>query len=156
MCGFFISGCEDEFMRTNISSGDPFEAVYGYSRAVRFGEHIHVSGTTAQQPFVEGCDTYVQAKNAIEIIEQALIDAGVTVASVVRTVTYVTDMADAPLVAKAHLEAFGNVRPAATIVEVSALDDPARTVEIEAYAICSSEESNPQEQTRQPAAQESD
>lgn len=133
-------------MRINVSSGDPFEDVYGYSRAVRVGDHVHVSGTTAQNPFVEGCDTYVQAKNAIEIIEQALIEAGTSLVSVVRTVTYVTNMADASLVAKAHLEAFASVRPAATIVEVSALDDPARTVEIEAYAICSPGDSKAQEQ----------
>lgn len=123
-------------MRTNISSGDPFEDVYGYSRAVRVGDHIHVSGTTAQDPFVTGCDAYVQATNAIEIIAQALTDAGADLGSVVRTVAYVTNMDDATLVAKAHLEAFREVRPAATIVEVSALDDPERTVEIEVYAIC--------------------
>ncbi len=127
-------------MSNTISSGDPFEAVYGYSRAVRVGEHVHVSGTTAQAPFVEGCDTYVQAKNALDIIEQALIDAGATLADVVRTVTYVTDIADLHLAAWAHLEAFGEIRPAATIVEVSALDDPARTIEIEVYAICTAPE----------------
>ncbi len=130
-------------MRINISSGDPFESVYGYSRAVRVGDHVHVSGTTAQPPFVKGCDSYVQAKNALQIIEQALIEAGTSFTSVVRTVTYVTDMADASLVAKAHLEAFEAVRPAATLVEVSALDDPARKVEIEAYATCSPQESKP-------------
>ncbi|MDW3179093.1 MAG: RidA family protein [Acidimicrobiia bacterium] len=124
-------------MRTNISSGDPFEDIYGYSRAVRVGDHVHVSGTTAQEPFVEGCDTYVQAKNALDIIEQALVDVGASFADVVRTVTYVTDIADLHLAAWAHLEAFGDIRPTATIVEVSALDDPARTIEIEVYAICS-------------------
>lgn len=121
--------------RQRISSGDPFEAIFGYSRAVRVGSQIHVSGTTAQDPFVDGCDSYVQAKNALEIIESALVEAGATFDSVVRTVTYVTSMADLSLVARAHLEVFGEVRPAATIVEVSALDDPKRTVEIEVYAI---------------------
>ncbi len=122
-------------MRLNISSGDPYEAEYGYSRAVRVGNHTHVSGTTAQDPFVEGCDTYVQASNAFDIIERALIEAGTSFASVVRTVTYVTSMDDAPLVARAHLERFEHVMPASTIVQVAALDDPARTIEIEVYAI---------------------
>ena len=123
-------------MRQNISSGDPFEEVFGYSRAVRVGNHIHVSGTTAQAPFVEGCDTYLQAKNALDIIEDALLRARSSLADVVRTVTYITDMGDADLVARAHLEAFADVRPASTLVQVAALDDPARTVEIEVYAIC--------------------
>ncbi len=123
-------------MRLNISSGDPFEETYGYSRAVRVGDHIHVSGTTAQPPFVEGCDTYTQLTNALETIESALIKADSGFADVVRTVTYVTNMADADQVARAHHEAFADVRPASTLVEVSALDDPARTVEIEVYAIC--------------------
>ncbi len=122
-------------MRLNIASGDKSESVYGYSRAVRVGSHIHVSGTTAQDPFVEGCDTYVQAKNALDIIEQALAEAGTTFASVVRTVAYVTDIGDEPLVARAHFEAFEHVMPASTIVQVAALDHPARTIEIEVYAI---------------------
>ena len=122
-------------MRQLISSGDPFETVYGYSRAVVVGDHIFVSGTTAHDPHVEGCDAYVQAKNALDIIEQALSEADATLKDVVRTVAYVTDMADADLVARAHLEAFANVRPAATIVEVSALDEPSRVVEIEVTAV---------------------
>lgn len=122
-------------MRSTISSGDPFESVYGYSRAVRVGDQIHVSGTTAQAPYVDGCDTYVQMKNAIGIIEQALAEAGSSLADVVRTVTYLTDINDASLAARAHLEFFGSVRPASTLIEVSALDDPARTVEVEVYAI---------------------
>ncbi|MEO7348447.1 MAG: Rid family hydrolase [Terrimesophilobacter sp.] len=125
-------------MRAVAASGDPFEAIYGYSRAIRVGDHVHVSGTSAQPPFIEGCDSYIQAKNALKIIEKALEDVGANLAAVVRTVAYVTDIADIPLVARAHLEAFEKIRPASTIVEVSALDDPARTVEIEAYAICSS------------------
>ena len=123
--------------RQNITSGDPFENAYGYSRAVRVGEHIFVSGTTAQDPFVHECDTYVQATNALSIITKALEEAGASLQDVVRTVTYVTDMSDLDLAARAHSEAFGNVRPASTIVEVSALDDPARTVEIEAHAFVS-------------------
>lgn len=125
-------------MRQNISAGDPNEDFYGYSRAVRVGNHVHVSGTTAQHPYVEGCDAYVQAKNAFDIIRQALVDCGTSMDSVVRTVTYITDMEDGALVAQAHSEEFDNIRPAATLVEVSALDDPARKVEIEVYAIISS------------------
>lgn len=122
-------------MRQIISSGDPFEDVYGYSRAVRVGNTVHVSGTTAQDPFVEGCDAYTQATSAIGIITEALESAGAKLSSVVRTVTYVTSMSDSDQVARAHLEAFGDARPAATIVEVSALDHPSRLVEIEVYAI---------------------
>ena len=129
-------------MRTTIASGDPFEAVYGYSRAVRAGNQIHVSGTTAQAPFVDGCDTYVQMKNALEIVTKALSEAGSSLKDVVRTVTYLTDINDAPLAAKAHLEFFDTVRPAATLIEVSALDDPARTVEVEVYAV-TDEDSSP-------------
>jgi len=127
-------------MRTLAASEDPYEAIYGYSRAIRVGDHVHVSGTSAQPPFIEGCDSYTQAKNALAIIEKSLEDVGANLAAVVRTVAYVTDIADIPLVARAHLEAFEKIRPASTIVEVSALDHPARTVEIEAYAICSSPE----------------
>lgn len=122
-------------MRRTVSSGDPFEQAYGYSRAVRVGNHIHVSGTTAQPPFVEGCDSYVQATNALEIIGDALAELDAGFDAVVRTVTYVTDMGDVALVGRAHHEAFGDVMPAATLVQVAALDDPARTVEIEVYAI---------------------
>jgi enamine deaminase RidA (YjgF/YER057c/UK114 family) len=121
--------------RRNISSGGPFEGVYGYSRAVRVGEHIHVSGTTARDPHLDGCDAYQQSKAILEIIELALADAGSSLEAVVRTVAYVTDMTDAALVARAHREAFGDVLPAATMVGVSALIDPRMKVEIEAYAI---------------------
>jgi enamine deaminase RidA (YjgF/YER057c/UK114 family) len=121
--------------RRNVSSGGVYEDVYGYSRAVRVGEHVHVSGTTARDPYLDGCDAYQQAKAALEIIDMALVDAGSSLDAVVRTVTYVTDMADAALVARAHREAFGEVRPAATLVGVAALIDPRMKVEIEAYAI---------------------
>jgi enamine deaminase RidA (YjgF/YER057c/UK114 family) len=121
--------------RTNVPSGGEFEDVFGYCRAVRVGPHIHVSGTTARDPHLDGTDTYEQAKVALRIIEAALREAGSSPAAVVRTVTYVTNMADSLLVAKAHREMFGDVRPAATIVAVAALLDPRMTVEIEAYAI---------------------
>jgi enamine deaminase RidA (YjgF/YER057c/UK114 family) len=94
-----------------------------------------VAGTCAQPPHIEGCDAYEQAANAISIIENALAEAGASAADVVRTVAYVTDITDMDLVARAHQEAFGEVRPAATLVEVSRLIDPAMKVEIEAYAV---------------------
>jgi enamine deaminase RidA (YjgF/YER057c/UK114 family) len=121
--------------RTNVQSGSDFEDVYGYCRAVRVGQHIHVAGTTSRDPHLDDTDTYGQAKYALEIIATALREAGSSPAAVVRTVTYVTDMGDALQVARAHQEMFGDVRPAATMVEVSALIDPRMTVEIEAYAI---------------------
>ena len=96
---------------------------------------MHVAGTTAQPPNVAGCDAYVQAKAAIEIIAGALAQAGTNLESVVRTVTYVTDLADLDLVAQAHSEAFDAIRPAATLVEVSGLVDTELKVEIEAYAV---------------------
>jgi len=122
-------------MRRNVSSGGPFEDVYGYSRAVRVADQVHVSGTTAQPPHLERADAYQQAVAALAIIEKALREAGSSMAAVVRTVTYVTDIADAELVARAHREVFGEVRPAATLVEVSRLLDPRMKVEIEVYAV---------------------
>jgi enamine deaminase RidA (YjgF/YER057c/UK114 family) len=122
-------------MRVNYSSGGDFEDVYGYCRAVRVGAHVHVAGTCARDPHLDGADTYTQAKSALSIIEAALKEAGSSPASVVRTVTYVTDIGDHMQVAKAHAELFGDVRPVATLVQVSALLDPRMKIEIEAYAI---------------------
>jgi enamine deaminase RidA (YjgF/YER057c/UK114 family) len=120
-------------MRQKVSSGGPFENVYGYSRAVRVGDQIHVSGTTARQPDLDG-DAYRQARAALSIIENALREIGSSLAAVVRTVTYITDIDEAELVARAHNEVFGGIRPAATLVQVTGLLGGAR-VEIEAYAI---------------------
>ncbi|MGH1487830.1 MAG: RidA family protein [Acidimicrobiales bacterium] len=122
-------------MRQNISSGSPYEDVFGYCRAVRVGNVVHVAGTCAQPPYIEGCDSYTQAVSALEIIKDALEQAGASVADVVRTITYVTDIGDMEMVAKAHSAMFASVKPAATLVEVSALIDPEMKVEIEAYAI---------------------
>jgi len=116
--------------RKNITSGNPFEPVFGYSRAVRIGGTIHVAGTTAP-----GGDAYEQASAVLKIIEQALAEAGATLADVVRTVVYVTDMAHADGVTRAHGEVFAKIRPASTLVAVSALVKPELVVEIEAYAI---------------------
>lgn len=121
-------------MRQLVQSGGPFEDVYGYSRAVRVGSQVHVSGTTAQPPDVQG-DAYQQAIAALNIVEHALEQAGSSLAAVVRTVTYVCDIADAQLVARAHREVFGQIRPAATLVAVSALLEPQMKVEIEVYAV---------------------
>ena len=117
--------------RQNITSGNPFEPVFGYSRAVRIGNQIHVAGTTA-----DGADAYEQSKNALTIIARALVEAGASFEHVVRTVIYVTDMnAHMDGVTRAHGEVFGNIRPASTLVAVTALVRPELVVEIEAYAI---------------------
>jgi enamine deaminase RidA (YjgF/YER057c/UK114 family) len=120
--------------RQVISSGGPLEQVYGYSRAVRVGAQVHVAGTAARGDALTG-DAYVQTQNVLGTIRTALEDAGARVEDVVRTVIYVTDIGDAELVGRAHREVFGNVRPASTMVQVSALVRPDMCVEIEAYAV---------------------
>ena len=125
--------------RKNISTGTPWEAIVGYSRAVRIGNHVWVAGTTAtdEKGQVVGVgDPAAQTRYAIEKIQRALISAGVTLNDVVRTRTFVTDMAQWEAVGRVHGEFFETIRPAATMVEVSALVDPDHLVEIEvdAYA----------------------
>lgn len=120
--------------RLNISSGQAYEHVFGYSRAVRVGAHVHVAGTCAPAGH-EASDAGTQARAALTIIEKALGEAGASLADVVRTVVYVTDMVDSDAVAAAHLAAFLDIRPASTLVQVSALARPWHRVEIEAYAI---------------------
>lgn len=124
--------------RTNISSGSPYEPVFGYSRAVKVGNQVFVSGTVAwgEDGKVAGeGDVYAQAKQAIRNIEKALAQAGASLANVVRTRTFMTDVSRFEEVAKAHGEAFGDIRPAATVVEVKALVDAVMLVEIEADAV---------------------
>ena len=120
--------------RQVVSSGGPLEEVYGYSRAVRVGAQVHVAGTAARGEALTG-DAYVQTQNILGTIRTALEQAGARVEDVVRTVMYVTDIGDAELVGRAHREVFGDVRPASTMVQVSALIRPEMRVEIEAYAV---------------------
>ena len=122
--------------RSNISSGSKWEPLLGYSRAVVAGNTVYVSGTVgagADGSIPEGA--YAQTMRALEIIRDALAQAGAELTGVVRTRLFLADMADFDAVAKAHGEVFGDIRPATTIVEVSRLVDPAYVVEVEAVAI---------------------
>jgi enamine deaminase RidA (YjgF/YER057c/UK114 family) len=120
--------------RTNISSGYPFEDTYGYSRAVRVGDQVFVSGTTARAPHLDG-DAYVQMTGAIETVAAALSEAGADLRHVVRTVIYIVDMADVAHIARAHQETFGAFRPASTVVQVAALTPASARIEIEVTAV---------------------
>ena len=116
--------------RQSVTSGAPWEARYGYRRAVRIGDTVAVSGTTAPGP-----DAYTQAQAAFRIALDALGQLGGTPADVIRTRMYVVDMADHPAVGRAHAEAFADAPPAATMVAVSALVAPDLKVEIELDAV---------------------
>ena len=123
--------------RRRISSGGPWEARYGYTRAIVAGDTCHVSGTTDAGPdgrSLHSEDPAGQARAALEIIEWALIEAGFTRAEVVRTRMYLTRIEDAAAVGEVHGEWFRDVRPASTLVVVAALIDPSILVEIEADA----------------------
>jgi enamine deaminase RidA (YjgF/YER057c/UK114 family) len=122
--------------RSNIGGGSPYEPVIGFSRAVRIGDRVLVSGTAPIWP--DGScdpDPYVQAKRCLEIIVSALEQAGASAADVVRTRTYLVDAADWEAVGKAHGELFADVRPASTMVVVAGLLDPRWRVEVEAEAV---------------------
>jgi enamine deaminase RidA (YjgF/YER057c/UK114 family) len=115
--------------RQNLSSGARWEPLVGYSRAVRVGPHVHVSGTTAPGDTAEA-----QLRGALEIVKATLERAGGSLADVVRTRLYLTNIEDWQAVGRVHAEYFGQVRPATSMVEVSRLIDPALVIEIEADA----------------------
>ena len=126
--------------RKLVSSGAPWEASVGYSRAVRVGSHVSVAGTVATDPegnIIAPGDAYEQAKAIFGIIEAALAEAGASLADVVRTRTFITDIDQWEGFGRAHGEVFGEIRPAATLVEITGLVGEGAVIEIEADAVIS-------------------
>lgn len=121
-------------MRRHTFSGYDYEAEYGYARAVQAGDTIYVSGTTARGDDLSK-DVFEQATSALALIASALAELDSGLDDVVRTVAYLRSMEDAPLLARAHREAFGKARPASTMVEVARLSPDEARVEIEVTAV---------------------
>jgi enamine deaminase RidA (YjgF/YER057c/UK114 family) len=128
--------------RNNVSSGGPWEDLYGYSRAVRVGQTVAVAGTTAAEPdgsVSGGDDAYLQAKRSFEIAVRALEAVGASRVDVVRVRMFVTDISRSVEFARAMAEFFRDVRPAATMVQVAALIDPRMLIEVEVDAVIDAE-----------------
>jgi enamine deaminase RidA (YjgF/YER057c/UK114 family) len=132
-----VERMSDQSKRQQFPSGSKYEPVLGYSRAVRVGSWVAISGTTASSPdgVVGGADPDEQAREVLRRIVTALDQAGAHLTDVVRTRVFLTDIADFDAVGRVHGEFFGDIRPATTVVAVSALAGPALRVEIEADAI---------------------
>lgn len=124
--------------RVNIRSAAPWEPIVGYSRAVRIGDFIAVSGSApvgADGKVVAVGDAYFQTRRCIEVIEEALVAAGASLSDVIRTRMFVTDIEQWPDIGRAHQEAFGDAPPATSMVEISRLIDTDMLIEIEADAV---------------------